>query len=578
MNPETFLDSFGHLADAPGGVDRLRRLILELAMRGRLTERQSGDEPASELLARARLEKARLVESGAVRKPKSYAELTDEDLPFDVPQGWEWCRTVDLIHTVNGRAFKPTEWSGSGLPIIRIQNLNNLSAPFNHFAGEVSDAHLVAPGDLLISWSGTPGTSFGAFVWSGPAGALNQHIFKCRLFDDYRDFICLAVNSRLDVLIGDARGGVGLQHFTKDKLERLPLAIPPLQEQQRIVERVSELMTLCDELEEQQAARVEARSALTAATLHRITDADAVDDLRAAIDAFADNIGLHFAPGDGDLAALKRIRQSILDLAVRGRLTHQDPADEPATELLARVAAERDRLVKAKEIRKPKQVRAVEPADAEFSVPEGWAWCRLGNLLVSNEAGWSPVCPQEPRSHDEQWGVLKLSAVSWGRFRGDEHKVLAPGLRPRPAIEVRDGDFLMSRANTAALVGRSVVVDSPPPRLMMSDLIVRLGFVHRVSAEYINLLNGSSSVRSLYATASKGTSDTMRKLSREQILATPVPLPPLAEQGRIVDRVTELNEMCDRLEQQLLAARSLRGDLAASIAAHLVPTAPERAA
>lgn len=243
-------------------------------MRGRLTSQDGAEEPADLLLERAAEHKARMIESKRLRRPKAYPALTAEDEPYDLPKGWKWCRVVDLIHTVNGRAFKPTEWSTTGLPIIRIQNLNNPSAPFNHYSGDVDDGHRIEPGDLLISWSGTPGTSFGAFVWGGPPGVLNQHIFKCYLFEDYRDFICMAINSRLDVLIDSAHGGVGLQHFTKDKLERMPLAIPPIGEQRRIVERVKELMDLCDELEAQQSALANARTALASATLHRLSDAD----------------------------------------------------------------------------------------------------------------------------------------------------------------------------------------------------------------------------------------------------------------------------------------------------------------
>ena len=576
MNRETFLESFGHIADAPGGIDKLRSLILDLAMRGRLTGRQIADEPATALLQRAHEAKAALIADGRIRKPKAYGPVEPDDEPYPLPSGWAWCRTVDLIHTVNGRAFKPSEWSNSGLPIIRIQNLNNTAAPFNYFSGSVDEQHLVQPGDLLISWSSTPGTSFGSFVWDGPAGVLNQHIFKCSLFEDYRDFICLAINSRLDVLINDAHGGVGLQHFTKDKLERLPLAIPPLQEQQRIVQRVRELMGLCDELAQRQEARAEARSALTASALNRITEADSAD-LRYTVRAFADNIGLHLAAGEGDLAALKRVRVAILDLAVRGRLTHQDPADEPATELIGRIRSERARPARAGVSWRSSPPAKVARDARYFEVPPGWVWCTLGELLVSNEAGWSPVCPAEPRSSMDQWGVLKLSAVSWGEFLPHEHKVLAAGLTPRPAIEVRDGDFLMSRANTAALVGRSVVVTAPPPRLMMSDLVVRLGFVDRVTADYVNILNGTRAVRALYAQASKGTSDTMRKLSRGQILATPVPLPPLEEQERIVRRVAELSALCEELESQLAAARALRVDIAASVVNHAVsgPATPD---
>lgn len=274
MNKQTFLDSFRHIADSPDGIDKIRRLILDLAMRGKLTERHDDDEPARELLTRARAEKARLVEARLIRRVKNYPEVAETEYPYEIPASWEWCRAVDLIHTVNGRAFKPTEWSDAGLPIIRIQNLNKPSAPFNYFSGDVDAAHLVAPGDLLISWSGTPGTSFGAFVWPGPAGALNQHIFKCTLFDDYRDFVCLAVNSRLDVLIGDARGGVGLRHFTKDKLERLPLAIPPLDEQKRIVDRVKALNAICDELEQQLVAADALRRDLGASVVAHTTSVD----------------------------------------------------------------------------------------------------------------------------------------------------------------------------------------------------------------------------------------------------------------------------------------------------------------
>lgn len=565
MNRATFLESFGHVAEAPGGIDKLRSLILTLAMRGMLTKREAGDEPATTMLGEARKAKADLIAAGQLRAPKVYPSIESGKEPYSIPPGWAWCRAVDLIHTVNGRAFKPSDWSSAGRPIIRIQNLNSAAAPYNYFSGPVDDRHVVEPGDLLISWSGTPGTSFGAFVWQGPAGVLNQHIFKCTLFGDYRDFICLAINSRLDVLIGDAHGGVGLQHFTKDKLERLPLAIPPVQEQQRVVAQVRNLLGLCSELERQQDSRVATRAALTASTLNRVETAESDEGLRAAAGVLAENIGLYLAPGDGDAAALGRVRQTILDLAVRGRLTEKDSSDEDARTLIERIADHQKLLGETKSIRRAFRPENVDSPAQHFQVPAGWAWCTLGQLIVSNEAGWSPVCVPESRSTPDQWGVLKLSAVSWGQFRPREHKLLAPGLEPRPAIEVHDGDFLMSRANTAALVGRSVVADGPPPRLMISDLIIRLRFVDRVTAEYVNLLNGSRLVRDLYATSSKGTSDTMRKLSRGQILETPVPLPPLAEQRRIVCRVTELTDLCDALGEQFTLAKTLRGDLAASL-------------
>jgi len=153
---------------------------------------------------------------------------------------------------INGRAFKPTEWLAGGLPIVRIQNLNNPQAPFNFCDPEtIEDRHLIRDDEFLISWSVTPGTSFGAFIWKRGLAALNQHIFRCIQVGDafWPEFLRLAINSQWDVLIGKAQGGVGLQHVTKGTLESLPLPLPPLSEQHRIVAKVDELMALCDQLE-----------------------------------------------------------------------------------------------------------------------------------------------------------------------------------------------------------------------------------------------------------------------------------------------------------------------------------------
>ncbi|MHA6522964.1 restriction endonuclease subunit S [Tessaracoccus sp. G1721] len=541
-------------------------MILDLAMRGRLTERQAADEPATALLNRAREAKAALIADGQIRKSKAYGPVGPGDEPYPLPPGWAWCRTVDLIHTVNGRAFKPTDWSSSGLPIIRIQNLNSVAAPYNHFSGSVDEKHLVEPGDLLISWSGTPGTSFGAFVWSGPTGVLNQHIFKCSLFEDYRDFICLAINSRLEVLIDDAHGGVGLQHFTKDKLERLPLAIPPLQEQQRIVQRVGELIDLCDELEQQQAARATARSALTASSLNRFAEVDTAAGVRRAVRSFAENIGLHLATGEGDLAALNRVRQAILDLAIRGRLTRQDTNDEPASQLVARVKASRGALP-----RRGRQRFAPSPipgnVDAPFSLPGTWQWNRLGEICESrlgkmlDDRKNTGVPRPYLRNMNVQWGRFNLGDIKEIRLEDDELE----------EYSLRDGDLLVVEGGEPA---RCAIWDNS----LADGVMVFQKALHRVrpgegvSARYIALVlrNGVNSGR----ITELFTGSTIKHLTGEKLKGFLVPLPPTAEQHRIVDRVTELFALCDDLEGQLAAASTLRGDVAASVVAHAASPAP----
>ncbi|MBE0507498.1 MAG: restriction endonuclease subunit S [Marinospirillum sp.] len=136
----------------------------------------------------------------------------------------------------NGRAFKPEEWSSSGTPIIRIQNLTDESKPFNYCDFEVEDRFHVNSGDLLFSWSGTPGTSFGAFFWNRGKGFLNQHIFRVDLDVKRVDknYLRYAINSKLNFIIDQAHGGVGLKHITKGKLEAIEIPLPPLPEQKRI--------------------------------------------------------------------------------------------------------------------------------------------------------------------------------------------------------------------------------------------------------------------------------------------------------------------------------------------------------
>ena len=154
--------------------------------------------------------------------------------PVTNSHGYEQVTIGNACTLINGRAFKPSEWGEKGLPIVRIQNLNDMNASFNYYAGEVSEQHLIDNGMLLFSWSGTPGTSFGAFMWNRGPGALNQHIFKVIPKLDFDlDYLRYAMNGQLTTIIEKAHGGVGLQHITKAELEKICLLHPEMAEQKR---------------------------------------------------------------------------------------------------------------------------------------------------------------------------------------------------------------------------------------------------------------------------------------------------------------------------------------------------------
>ena len=184
MNADRLLAHYEKISDTPDAIPSLRHFILDLAVRGKLVEQDPKDGNGSSLLVKVERAWAGRISSGKVKKQKVWESPGFSDVPFEVPNNWALVRLGQAVELVNGRAFKPSDWTPTGLPIVRIQNLNNPTASFNRYDGEVKDKFLIDTGDFLISWSGTPGTSFGAHVWERSPAVLNQHIFKSIIIGD----------------------------------------------------------------------------------------------------------------------------------------------------------------------------------------------------------------------------------------------------------------------------------------------------------------------------------------------------------------------------------------------------------
>jgi len=307
---------------------------------------------------------------------------------------------------------------------------------------------------------------------------------------------------------------------------------------------VDELMTLLDRLETTRTQRETTRDRLTTASLARLTAPHTTEkEFRAHAGFALDNLDQL----TGRPEQIKLLRQTILNLAVRGKLVEQNPADASTLPLLIRIAAERAALVQAGEIKKQKPLPALSVEEKPFHLPTGWEWCRLGSLVLTSDAGWSPRTESHPREGDA-WGVLKVSAVSWDYFDPNANKQVLSGTKPRLQAQVHKGDFLISRANTSELVARAVLVRDEPYKLMMSDKIVRLDLGTDCDHRFAWLVNNYADyARDYYAANATGVSPSMKNVSRAVILNLPIPLPPLAEQQRIVAKVDHLMELCQRL-------------------------------
>lgn len=259
--------------------DDLRKTLSDLAITGLLSHPVAGDSDAKLILDDSLRAKLEYYEENSVRQgARKHSEIIQ--VVKRVPSHWVMVAAGDLVHLINGRAFKADDWKKSGLPIIRIQNLNNATAPFNYFQGEVSEGHRVRAGDMLLSWSGTPGTSFGAFIWNGGDAVLNQHIFKVAIYSSKisKEYLRMAINASLDALIGSARGGVGLKHVTKGQIESLQIPLPPLEEQNRIVAKLNELIRLCNQLENQARDKLGVSEAFARAAVAAITSTESTEN------------------------------------------------------------------------------------------------------------------------------------------------------------------------------------------------------------------------------------------------------------------------------------------------------------
>ena len=575
MNSQAFLDSFGYIADAPGGVDRLRSLVLDLAVRGRLTNQDPSDEPSTELLKRIAAERDRMVSANEIRKPKSLPPVSADDIPV-LPSGWVCVRFGGLFSRM-GAGRTPTGGERSyvkeGVLFLRSQNVYNSglvlqgAACIPEATHEKMSGTKVIGGDILLNITGASIGRTAVVPCPGWTTAnVNQHVSVLRpLIRETTEFLHLMMTSPyFQMLIAGSSPGASREGLAIKRMELFPVPLPPIAEQHRIVARFDELMGLCDELEEQQAVRIEARSTLAAATFNRVAEADSADDLRAAVGVFADSIGLQLAPGEGDLAALKRVRQTILDLAVRGRLTRQNPSDEPAVQLVKRIAAERERLVKAKEFRKPAVRLPLEGDGRSFEVPEGWRWSRLGDVCQSRLGKML----DDQKNKGTPRPYLRNSNVQWGRFELGDVKEIRLEDGELAEYSLRDGDLLVVEGGEP---GRCAIWDST----IAEGVMVFQKALHRVRPEggvsprfvALALRNGvdTGRLQALF------TGTTIRHLTGEKLRTVAIPLPPIEEQHRIVERVGELMDLCDDLEQQLVAARALRGDLGNSVAAHAAP-------
>jgi type I restriction enzyme S subunit len=556
MIPEILLQHFENVSEAPDAVPRLRELILHLAVKGKIVEHDRDDQ-SREILAKALKTGIDDLANKCNRCRWAASKPVNDTEKNLMPYSWTWARVNDTGLYVNGIAFKPTDWKTEGFPIIRIQNLSNPTKELNYAQGKFPKENIVCKGDLLVSWSAT----LDAFVWDREEAILNQHIFKVIVNERALDrafLYWLLKHTIRELAESDHAHGLAMKHINRGPFLAHPVAIPPLAEQHRIVAKVDELMKLCDELEATQAKRERRRDRLVAATLHGLNNSEANDENGETL-SFEESARFYFnhiPRFTTHSEHIQQLRQAILNLAVRGKLVPQDPNDEAVISLLNRIAIEQCSSIKDGGLKK--QAGSFKLKNTPHSIPSAWHWVSLADLIIFGpQNGVSP----KKTSNEKAPKALTLTATTSGNFDAAHYKHVE--LHPANSANywLYPGDVLFQRGNTREYVGIAAIFNGPQRSFVFPDLMIRVRFSKSLDLRYIHMALISPPLRYYFSTQATGASSTMPKISQGVVLNTPIPLPSLAEQHRIVARVDELMKLCDELEARITTTSTTRCQL-----------------
>ena len=567
MNAERLFTHFDRIADTPDAVPRLRRFILDLAVRGKLVLQDSNDEPASELLKRIAAEKARLVKAGEIKVKNVRARERENGVEFLLPMGWELSKLGEVAIKITDGTHKTPTYVERGIPFVSVKDFSTGALNLEDTKSITREEHQnlykrcdPRRGDLLLGRIGTLGKAvlvatdaeFSLFVSVGLIRFEHRHTVP--------EYLRLALNSPFVGAEFDRIKIGGSTHTNKlnlGDLHTVALPLPPLAEQHRIVAKVDELMALCDRLEAARTERETTRNRLAAASLARLNapDPDPVAFRNDAAFALDNLTPLTTRPDQ-----IKVLRQTILNLAVRGELVPQDPNDGPASELLREIAVEKARSGKERKIKRS-EAQVPDPLHVPFILPAGWTWSTLGGICSKTGSGSTP---RGGRNAYRQEGVVFLRSqnVYDEGLRIDDVAYIDTATHEKMSgTGVRPADLLLNI--TGGSLGRCCRVPDQFFEANVSQHVAIIRVAINGLQDFVHLLIRSPYFQSFIFDEQTGAG--RGGLPKNRMDRIPVALPPLAEQHRVVTKVDELMALCDRLEASLTTRDETRGRLLESV-------------
>lgn len=550
------------------GIKKLRELILELAVRGKLVSQDPNDEPASVLLDRIAAEKAQLVKDKKIKKPKVLPEISEDEKPFELPKGWEWSRLSEVaeIGPRNTQVDDDTEVSFVPMPLITTSYKGSHGSEARRWKDIKKGYTHFCDGDIALAkitpcFENSKAAVFSGLINGIGTGTTELHVARPIPHTIDPLFILLYLKAPIFLKVGETKmtGSAGQKRVPKDFFANNPLPLAPIEEQHRIVAKVDELMSLCDALEAQTENSITAHQTLVEVLLEALLKApEQTATPEQSTKQFQQNwqrLSEHFDTLFTTTASIDTLKQTILQLAVMGKLVPQNPNDEPAAKLLERIAAEKAQLIKDKKIKKQKLLPEITDEEKPFELPDGWRGCRLGEVLqiISDyhANGGYKILKENVELLDEPDYAIMLRTTNFSEKNYNNYKYITEqAYNFLDKSKLYSGDIIMNKIGDP---GASFYVDDrgQPMSLAMNLFLLR---TQSVSSRYVFLyLSGNYDYIRGFA---NGTST--QTITKEAVASLVFSLPPIEEQHRIVTKVDELMALCDQLKARLTDAQTTK--------------------
>lgn len=471
----------------------LREKILDLAMRGKLVPQDPNDEPASVLLEKIKAEKEQLIKDKKIKKSKPLAPIADDEKPFDIPDSWEWVRLGEVIDVRDGTHDTP-KYVSKGIPLVTAKNFkkgkidfSNIKYISNADAQKINERSKVNVNDILFAMIGTIGNP--VLVKDNTEFAIKNVALLKKMNNLNMKFITYYILGSQTLLMKNASGG-NQKFLSLKKINKLPLPLPPLEEENRIAAKIAQLLALLRKVESatQQYSKLQ--------TL---------------------------------------LKSKVLNLAMRGKLVEQDPHDEPASVLLEKIKAEKEQLVKEGKIKKSKPLSPIADDEKPFAIPDSWEWVRLGNIGTITAGG-------TPKTSEKSY--WKNGNIPWIT------PAVMSNLQDEAVFNINSqlkyiNNLGLEKSSAHLIPKNSLVVSSRAPIGYVN--VVPFEYTTNQGCKSVSLYN-CISIKFLYFAIKRSVPDmnerasgtTFKEISGTKFGQTIIPLPPLEEQNRIAKKIAEL--------------------------------------